>query len=197
MFTPVKDAHGRPITAGRFVDGAPVIFEDRTAGSGLEAFRHRSGSPEKTSILDVPSGGVALIDFDNDGWLDIYLVNGSTRAALQGAEPAPHAALFRNNHNLTFTDVTDRAGVANERWGFGVAAGDFDNDGWIDLYVTNHGSNRLYRNNHDGTFSDLEDSHTNRAGWSWGIAFFDYDNDTNLDIYAANGWISNKPNTDL
>jgi len=75
VFAPVKDARKRPITAGGFVDGAPIVFEDRTAGSGLEKFRHRSGSPEKTSILDVPSGGVALIDFDNDGWLDIYLVN--------------------------------------------------------------------------------------------------------------------------
>jgi hypothetical protein len=186
VFTPVKDGHERPITAGGFVDGAPIIFEDRTAGSGVEAFRHRSGSPEKTSILEVPSGGVALIDFDNDGWLDIYLVNGSTRAALQGAEPAPRAALFRNNHNLTFTDVTDRAGVANERWGFGVAAGDFDNDGWIDLYVTNHGPNRLYRNNHDGTFTDVAGRMAVAAGgWSTGASFGDYDGDSRLDLFVA------------
>src|SRR5262249_31194197 len=156
------------------------------AGSGLDTFRHRSGSPEKTSILDVPSGGVALVDFDNDGWLDIYLVNGSTRAALRGAEPAPKAALFRNNHNLTFTDVTDRAGVANRRWGFGVAAGDFDNDGWPDLYVTNHGPNRLYHNNHDGTFTDVaERMGVTAGGWSTGAAFGDYDGDGRLDLFVA------------
>ena len=141
VFAPVKDARARPITAGGFVDGAPVVFEDRTAGSGLEAFRHRSGSPEKTSHPRRRRRAASrLVDIDNDGWLDIYLVNGSTRAALKGLEPAPRAALFRNNHNLTFTDVTDRAGVGNERWGFGVAAGDFDNDGWTDLYVTNYGT---------------------------------------------------------
>jgi len=155
VFEPVKDARARPITAGGFVDGAPVVFEDRTAGSGLESFRHRSGSPEKSIILDAPSGGVALVDVDNDGWLDVYLVNGSTRAALKGAEPAPRAALFHNDRNLRFTDITSRADVANERWGFGVAAGDFDNDGWMDLYVTNFRGNRLYRNNHDGTFADV------------------------------------------
>ncbi len=186
VFAPVKDAHKRPITAGGFVDGAPLVFEDRTAGSGLEEFRHRSGSPEKTSILDVPSGGVAIVDIDNDGWLDVYLVNGSTRAALRGAEPAPRAALYRNNHDLTFTDITDRAGVANQRWGFGVAAGDFDNDGWIDLYVTNFGPNRLYRNNHDGTFTDVAERRGAAAGgWSTGASFGDYDGDGRLDLFVA------------
>jgi hypothetical protein len=185
VFAPIKDARKRPITAGGFVDGAPVVFEDRTAGSGLETFRHRSGSPEKTNILDVPSGGVALVDFDNDGWLDIYLVNGSTRAALRGEEPAPRAALFRNNHNLTFTDVTDRAGVANSAWGFGVAAGDFDNDGWLDLYVTNRGPNRLYRNNHDGTFTDVAQRMGVAAGgWSTCASFGDYDGDGRLDLFV-------------
>jgi hypothetical protein len=193
VFAPVKDARKRPITAGGFVDGAPIVFEDRTAGSGLEKFRHRSGSPEKTSILDVPSGGVALIDFDNDGWLDIYLVNGSTRAALQGTEPAPRAALFRNNHNLTFTDVTDRAGVANQRWGFGVAAGDFDNDGWTDLYVTNRGPNRLYRNNHDGTFTDVaERMGVTVGGWSTCASFGDYDADGRLDLFVP-GYVEMDP----
>ena len=186
VFAPIKDARKRPITAGGFVDGAPIVFEDRTPGSGLEAFRHRSGSPEKTSILDVPSGGVALIDFDKDGWLDIYLVNGATRASLRGGEPAPRAALFRNNHDLTFTDVTDRAGVANERWGFGVAAGDVDNDGWIDLYVTNYGPNRLYRNNHDGTFTDVaERMGVTAGGWSTGASFGDYDGDGRVDLFVA------------
>ena len=186
VFAPVKDARARPITAGGFVDGAPVVFDDRTAGSGLEAFRHRSGSPEKSHILETPSGGVALVDVDNDGWLDVYLVNGSTRVGLQGREASPRAALFRNNRNLTFTDITDRAGVANERWGFGVAAGDFDNDGWTDLYVTNYGKNRLYRNNHDGTFTDVaERMGVAAGGWSTGASFGDFDGDGRLDLFVA------------
>ena len=186
MFAPVKDAKKRPITAGGFVDGAPPVFEERTKGSGLETFTHRSGSPEKAHILDTPSGGVALVDVDNDGWLDVYLVNGSTRGALKGAEASPRAALFRNNHDLTFTDITDKAGVANERWGFGVAAGDFDGDGWVDLYVTNFGPNRLYRNNRDGTFTDVaERMGVIAGGWSTGASFGDYDNDGRQDLYVA------------
>jgi hypothetical protein len=193
VFAPVKDARDRPITAGGFVDGAAVVFEDRTAGSGLDAFRHRSGSPDKPTILDVPSGGVALVDVDNDGWLDVYLVNGSTRAALKGSDPPPRAALFRNNRNLTFTDITDRAGVANERWGFGVAAGDFDNDGWLDLYVTNRGPNRLYRNNRDGTFTDVaERMGVTAAGWSTGAAFGDFDRDGRHDLFVA-GYVDIDP----
>jgi enediyne biosynthesis protein E4 len=190
VFAPVKDSRKRPITAGGFVDGAPVVFEDRTAGSGLDAFRHRSGSPDKTNILEVPSAGLGLIDFDNDGWLDVYLVNGSTRAA---DVETPRAALFRNNHDLTFTDVTARAGVANERWGFGVAAGDFDNDGWVDLYVTNRGPNRLYRNNHDGTFTDVaERMGVTAGGWSTGASFGDFDGDGRLDLFVA-GYVDMDP----
>jgi enediyne biosynthesis protein E4 len=186
VFAPIKDARSRPITAGGFVDGAPVVFEDRTAGSGLETFRHRSGSPEKSVILDTPSGGVALVDVDNDGWLDVYLVNGSTHAAMKGREPAPRAALFRNDRNLKFTEITDRAGVGNGRWGFGVAAGDVDNDGWMDLYVTNYGTNRLYRNNRDGTFTDVaERMGAGAGGWSTGASFGDYDGDGRLDLFVA------------
>src|ERR1700719_1754912 len=103
---PVRDALHRPITAGGFVDGAPVIFEDVTKQSGLASFHQHSGSAEKSTILDAPGSGVALLDYDNDGWLDIYLLNGSTVGALKGTEPAPRAALFHNNHDGTFTDVT-------------------------------------------------------------------------------------------
>jgi enediyne biosynthesis protein E4 len=194
VFSPAKDKHARPITAGGFVDGAPIIFEDRTRGSGLDTFRHRSGSPEKSAILDVPSGGVALLDVDNDGWLDVYLVNASTHAALDGREPAPRAALYRNDRNLRFTDVTDRAGVANLRWGFGVAAGDIDNDGWTDLYVTNYGPNRLYRNNRDGTFTDVaEQMGVTAGGWSTGASFGDYNGDGRLDLFVA-GYVDVDPN---
>ena len=131
----VKDAQMRPITAGGFVDGAPVVFVDITHEAGLDKFHHRSGEPGKTTILETPGSGVALLDYDNDGWLDIYLLNGSTIAALKGKQPAPRAMLLHNNHDGTFTDVTDKAGVANERWGFGVAVGDYDHDGYLDLFV--------------------------------------------------------------
>ncbi len=190
VFAPVMDEKHRPITAGGFVDGAPVIFVDDTKKSGLDKFRHVSGSPEKNLILEAPGSGVAIFDYDNDGWPDIYLVNGSTFDALRGKEKPLRAALYHNNHDGTFTDVTEKAGVANERWGFGVAVGDFDNDGWPDLYVTNFGKNRLYHNNHDGTFTDVaEKAGVQVSGaqpvWSTGATFGDYDGDGHLDLYVT------------
>jgi enediyne biosynthesis protein E4 len=181
----VKDALSRPITAGGFVDGAPVVFVDVTKQAGLDKFHHRSGTPEKATILEMPGSGVALLDYDNDGWLDIYLLNGSTFASLNGKEPAPRAMLLRNNHDGTFTDVTDKARVANERWGFGVAVGDYDNDGWPDIYVANYGKNRLFHNNHDGTFSDVaEKAGVALGGWSTGPTWGDYDHDGLLDLFV-------------
>ena len=190
IFAPVMDEKHRPITAGGFVDDAAVIFEDVTKKSGLDKFKHVSGTPEKTLILEAPGSGVAIIDYDNDGWPDIYLVNGSTIDALRGKEKPPRAALFHNNHDGTFTDVTEKAGVANERWGFGVAVGDYDNDGWPDLYVTNYGKNRLYHNNHDGTFTDVAEKagvavSGARPVWSSGATFGDYDGDGKLDLYVT------------
>ncbi len=182
---PVKDAKSRPITAGGFVDGAPIVFLDITHQAGLDKFHHRSGSPEKSTILDAPGSGVALLDYDNDGWLDIYLLNGSTAAAVKGKESPPRAALFHNNHDGTFTDVTEKAGVSNERWGFGVAVADYDNDGWPDIYVANYGNNRLYHNNHDGTFTDVaEKAGLTLGGWSTGPTWGDYDHDGQLDLFV-------------
>jgi hypothetical protein len=182
---PVKDAKSRPITAGGFVDGAPIVFLDITHQAGLDKFHHRSGSPEKSTILDAPGSGVALLDYDNDGWLDIYLLNGSTAAAMRGTESPPRAMLFHNNHDGTFTDVTEKAGVSNERWGFGVAVADYDNDGWPDIYVANYGNNRLYHNNHDGTFTDVaEKAGLTLGGWSTGPTWGDYDHDGLLDLFV-------------
>jgi len=182
---PVKDALMRPITAGGFVEGAPIIFADITHAAGLDKFHHRSGEPEKRTILATPGSGVAVLDYDNDGWLDIYLLNGSTVAALEGKEAAPRAMLLHNNHDGTFTDVTEKAGVANERWGFGVAVGDYDNDGWPDIYVSNYGKNRLYHNNHDGTFTDVaEKAGVTLGGWSAGPTWGDYDHDGYLDLFV-------------
>jgi enediyne biosynthesis protein E4 len=190
---PVKDALSRPITAGGFVDGAPIIFSDITHASGLDRFRHVSGSHDKSTILETPGSGVALLDYDNDGWLDIYLLNGSTIPALKGKESPPRAMLFHNNHDGTFTDVTEKAGVGNERWGFGVAVGDYDNDGWPDIYVSNFGKNRLYHNNHDGTFSDVaEKAGVTLGGWSTGATWGDYDRDGRLDLFVP-GYVKFDP----
>jgi enediyne biosynthesis protein E4 len=181
----VKDSRSRPITAGGFVDDAPVVFTDITKQAGLDKFHHHSGTAKKESIIETPGSGVALLDYDNDGWLDIYLLNASTIAAFQGKEPPPQAMLFHNNHDGTFTDVTDRAGVSNQRWGFGVAVGDYDNDGWPDIYVANYGKNRLYHNNHDGTFTDVaEHAGVTLGGWSTGPTWGDYDHDGFLDLFV-------------
>ncbi len=143
------------------------------------------GTPEKQFILETLGSGVGLLDYDGDGWLDIYLVNGSTYAAMSGKAEAPHAALFHNNHDGTFTDVTSKAGVANDRWGFGVTVADYDNDGWPDLYVTNFGENRLYHNNHDGTFTDVaEKAGVSLGNWSTGATWGDYDGDGRLDLFV-------------
>jgi hypothetical protein len=189
----VKDSRSRPITAGGFVDGAPVVFTDITKISGLDKYLHRSGTPDKKTILETIGSGVALLDYDNDGWLDIYLVNGSTFEALKGKESAPRAMLLHNNHDGTFTDVTEKAGVANLRWGFGVAVADYDNDGWPDIYVANFGKNRLYHNRHDGTFTDVaEKVGVALGGWSTGPTWGDYDHDGLLDLFVP-GYVKFDP----
>jgi hypothetical protein len=164
---------------------APVVFEDITGQTALRTFTHHSGSVAKDYIFETPSGGVAIFDYDSDGLPDVYLLNGSTIAAMQGKEKPPRAALFRNKGNWQFEDVTEKAGVANERWGFGVAVGDYDNDGRPDLYVGNFGTSRLYHNNGDGTFTDLaEKLGVARKGWSTGATWGDYDNDGRLDLFV-------------
>ncbi len=181
----VHDAQNRPITAGGFVDSGPIIFQNVSQQAGLTAWRHVMGTPQKQFIIETNGSGVGLIDYDNDGWLDIYLVNGSTYDAEQGKTTPPHAALFHNNHDGTFTNVAEKAGVTNDRWGFGVAIGDFDNDGWPDIYVSNFGKNRLYRNNRDGTFTDVaEKSGVTLGNWSTGATFGDYDGDGHLDLFV-------------
>ena len=181
----VLDTEHRPITAGGFVKTGQVLFEDATERSGLTKFQHKMGTPEKQFIIETVGSGVGLLDYDGDGWLDIYLVNGSTYDAMTGKATPPHAALFHNNHDGTFTDVTQKAGVANDRWGIGVAIADFDNDGWPDMYVTNFGKNRLYHNNHNGTFTDVaEKAGVALGNWSTGATWGDYDSDGHLDLFV-------------
>ena len=183
---PILDAQHRPITAGGFVKSGPIVFEDVSEKAGLTRWTHRMGTPAKSYIVETKGSGVGLIDYDNDGWLDIYVVNGSTVDALIGKATAPHAALFHNNHDGTFTDVAARAGVTNDRWGTGVAIADFDNDGWPDIFVSNVGKNRLYRNNHNGTFTDVaEKAGVQLGNWSSGATWGDYDGDGRLDLFVA------------
>ncbi len=161
-----------------------VTFTDVTRQSGI-AFSH-AWSPDKKYILESMSGGVALFDFDKDGFLDVYLVNSPT-VATAGDRRSARSELWRNRGDGTFVDVTERAGVGYPGWGMGAVSADFDNDGWADLYVTCYGPDRLYRNNGNGTFSDV----TEKAGvsdprWSTGAAFADYDNDGRLDLFVAN-----------
>jgi hypothetical protein len=172
-------------TVGITDPNAPVVFEEVTDKTSLANFRHRSGEAAKDYIFETTSGGVAIFDYDGDGRPDIYLVNGSTNAALRGKEKAPRAALYHNLGNWKFEDVTDKAGVANERWGFSVAVGDYNNDGRPDMFVGNFGVSRLYRNNGDGTFTDVaEKLGVARKGWSTGASFGDYDADGRLDLFV-------------
>jgi hypothetical protein len=164
---------------------APVVFEDLTAKTALANFKHVSGGANKDYIFETPSSGVAIFDYDGDGRPDVYLLNGSTVAAIRGKDKAPRASLYRNLGNWKFEDVTNKAGVANERWGFGVAVGDYDNDGRPDIYVGNFGVSRLYHNNGDGTFSDVaEKLGVARKGWSTGPTWGDYDGDGRLDLFV-------------
>ena len=165
-------------------DRAIPKLEDITAKAGIH-FSH-SSSPDSRYIIESMSGGVLLLDYDRDGWLDIYFTNAPTvDTALKGE--IARGALYRNNHDGTFTDVTDKAGVGKPCFAMGGAVGDYDNDGWPDIYVTCYGGNVLYHNNGDGTFTDV----TAKAGvadgrWSTGAAFGDYDGDGYLDLMVTN-----------
>jgi enediyne biosynthesis protein E4 len=168
------------------VSSSTISLADVTRAAGID-FHLTCGSQEKRYIIETMCGGVAVFDYDNDGWMDIYLVDGSTLDDLRSGKC--HAGkLYHNNHDGTFTDVTAKSGLTRCGWGFGVAVGDYDNDGWDDLYVTYLDGGALYHNNHDGTFTDVTAKAGVRNDGNWGTsaAFGDYDNDGNLDLYIAN-----------
>ena len=169
--------------------GSGVTFTDVSVQAGLGGAINVSGAVQnKQLLLEEMGGGVALFDYDNDGWLDVFLVNG-TRFEKRTGEKDPTSFLFHNNRDGTFTNVTERAGLTCSGWGQGCCVGDYDNDGFDDLFVSYWGRNVLYHNNGDGTFADV----TERAGlaetrvrWGAGCCFLDFDRDGHLDLFVAN-----------
>jgi enediyne biosynthesis protein E4 len=164
-----------------------AFFTDEAAKAGLTMKNVFGGVETKKYIIETTGTGVAIFDYDNDGWPDIFVVNGTTLDASPSAS-GPTNHLYRNNHDGTFTDVTEQAGLHHTGWGQGVCVGDYDNDGYEDLYVTYYGKNVLYHNNGDGTFSDVSAKAgvdgTGKA-WGSGCAFVDYDRDGKLDLMVA------------
>ena len=187
LLVPTRGVAGSPPQKTKTAKApAEFSFVDVTRAAGID-FHLTCGSLDKRYIMDSMCGGIAVFDYDNDGWMDIYLVNGSTLEDLHAGKCHP-GKLYRNNHDGTFRDVTAKSALNHCGWGFGVAVGDYDNDGWEDLYITYLDGGVLYHNNHDGTFTDV----TTKAGvgdlgrWGTSAAFGDYDNDGNLDLYVAN-----------
>lgn len=172
---------GRPAVAG-----SPVQFHDITADTGV-TFQHTNGSSGQRYLMEAVSAGLALFDYDGDGKIDIYFLNG---APLRGSkvDEAPRNALYRNIGNFRFVDVTEQAGLGDTGFGLGVAVADYDNDGHLDLYLNNYGANAFYHNNGDGTFRDVTDrtgtANGNKVGA--GVSFLDMDGDGDLDLYCAN-----------
>jgi enediyne biosynthesis protein E4 len=168
---------------------APAWFEDVASQAGL-TMRNVNGIAEsKKYILETTGSGVAILDYDRDGWPDIFLVNGTSFDLESGNGARPTSHLYHNNHDGTFTDVTKAAGLTATGWGQGVCVGDYDNDGYEDLYVTYYGKNRLYHNERNGTFKEVAEL-AGVAGsgkdWGTGCAFVDYDRDGKLDLIVAN-----------
>jgi hypothetical protein len=163
-----------------------AYFVDDAGDAGLSSPNVFGGVDTKKYIIETTGTGVAIFDYDNDGWPDIFLVNGTTLDPLPGKkQPTNH--LYHNNQDGTFTDVTEKAGLAHSGWGQGVCIGDYDNDGNEDLFVTYYGKNVLYHNNGNGTFTDAsEKTHVaGKGAWSTGCAFLDYDRDGKLDLFVA------------
>jgi enediyne biosynthesis protein E4 len=173
------------VSSPSLASASDVHFEDVTASAGIHFFHYNGATEEKYMVETMGSGG-GFLDYDGDGDLDIYLVNGAPLPGSAKTSSPPRNALYRNEGDGRFTDVTDEAGVGDESYGMGMTAGDIDNDGDLDLYVTNFGGNRLYLNEGDGTFRDAtETAGVSAGGFSASAAFADYDGDGTLDLYLA------------
>jgi hypothetical protein len=177
-----------------------IRFEDVTSRSGVQFVADSCPTPNKNQPETMISG-VGLIDYDNDGYLDIFFINGAALPSLKKESSKYYNRLFHNNHDGTFTDVTEKAGLAGDGYDMGVAVGDFDNDGWEDVYVASVTKNHLYRNNGDGTFTDMTDkagvgapTYKGQKMWSAAAGWVDYNNDGKLDLFVSNycKWEVNK-----
>jgi enediyne biosynthesis protein E4 len=183
---PIQSAPAQP--SAKPAADLGVTFVNIAREAGLNVKTIFGGEHKNKYLLETTGCGVAFYDYDNDGWLDIFLMNGWRLEGFPtGQEPTSH--LFKNNRDGTFTDVTAKAGLVHSGWGQGVCIGDYDNDGFEDLFVTYYGKNVLYHNNGDGTFTDVSEK-AGLAGrktrWGTGCAFVDYDRDGNLDLFVAN-----------
>ena len=173
---------------------SPVVFTDVTREAGINWVHDNALSPERY-LPETVGAGCVFFDYDNDGWIDIYLVNSGASDFFTPGKPLKNA-LYHNNHDSTFTDVTDKAGVAGGTFGMGAAAGDYDGDGRADLYVTSYGRNLLYHNNGNGTFTDVtEKAGVAAPGWSTCAVWFDYDKDGKLDLFVSSFVEYNKETT--
>jgi hypothetical protein len=162
-----------------------VTFEEVPSSASRITWTHNNAQSPDRQLPETVGAGCAFLDYDNDGWMDIYFVNSGPSDFFTPTAPLKNA-LYRNNRDGTFTDVTDKAGVAGGRFGMGVVAADYDGDGNVDLYVTNYGPNILYRNNGNGTFTDVsEKAGVVAPGWSTCATFFDYNNDAKLDLFVS------------
>src|SRR6266566_1974821 len=178
---------GQRLTPARTNDPLGVKFVNVARQAGLTEKTIYGDEHRNRYLLETTGAGAAFIDYDNDGWEDIFLVNGTR---LEGLPPGVRATnrLYRNNSDGTFTDVTERAGLVRTGWGQSVCAGDYDNDGYEDLFVSSYGKNALYHNNGNGTFTELAEKTgvaNNRTRWGSGCAFVDYDRDGYLDLFVA------------
>ena len=190
---------GHPGIAAEAAGSSTIRFKNITPGSGLNFMQNSDPTPNKNQVETMVSG-IGLIDYDNDGYLDIFIINGAAIPSLKKESPKYYNRLYHNNHDGTFTDVTEKAGLAGDGYDMGVAVGDFDNDGWEDIYVASVTKNHLYRNNGDGTFTDVTDkagvgepSFNGKKMWSTAAGWVDYDNDGKLDLFVSNyvDWVVN------
>jgi hypothetical protein len=168
---------------------SPVQFVDVAQAAGLTVPNVWGGVDHKRVIIETKGSGIAFFDYDNDGWLDIYLTNGSRLDAHWAAGKEPTTHLFKNNRDGTFTDVTEKSGLGRSGWQTGVCVGDYDNDGWDDLFCTFWGRNILFHNNGNGTFTDVTRKtglYQDKGRWGTGCTFLDYDRDGCLDLFVCN-----------